>query len=104
LPTKKKFKEHLIVVGCGPVGLFSVLILAQAGVQPVLLEWGRDVDSRRKKVLKFWKDGIVDIKTNVQFGKGGAGAFSDGKLKMDDKREYSGAIEAQIKKFRYCMR
>lgn len=85
LPKGKKFKEQPIVVGCGPAGLFAALILAQAGARPVLLERGMDVESRRQKVLKFWQAGVLDTRTNVQFGEGGAGAFSDGKLKIGFK-------------------
>jgi len=85
VPKAKKLKERPVVVGCGPAGLFSALILAQAGTRPILLERGLDVDSRREKVLKLWHTGILDTQTNVQFGEGGAGAFSDGKLKIGKK-------------------
>lgn len=82
LPKAKKLKERPVVVGCGPAGMFAALILAQAGARPILLERGRDVDSRSKSVLEFWRTGSLDTNTNVQFGEGGAGAFSDGKLKI----------------------
>jgi uncharacterized protein len=85
IPSVKKLKERPVVVGCGPAGMFAALILAQAGARPILLERGLDVDSRREKVLKFWQTGILDTQTNVQFGEGGAGAFSDGKLKVGNK-------------------
>lgn len=85
LPKGNKFKERPIVVGCGPAGMFAALILAQAGSRPILLERGMDVDSRRQSVLKFWETGFLDTKNNVQFGEGGAGAFSDGKLKIGQK-------------------
>lgn len=85
VPKDKKLNERPVVVGCGPAGMFAALILAQAGTRPILLERGLDVDSRKKKVLKFWRTGILDTQTNVQFGEGGAGAFSDGKLKVGMK-------------------
>ena len=69
-----------IVIGAGPAGLFAALMLAQKGYKPLLLERGEDVDSRAKKVEEFWQGGKLDIHSNVQFGEGGAGAFSDGKL------------------------
>ncbi len=78
----KKLKARPVVVGCGPAGLFAALILAQAGACPILLERGSDVDNRRSSVLEFWRTGMLDTATNVQFGEGGAGAFSDGKLKV----------------------
>lgn len=81
----KKLKEQPVVVGCGPAGMFAALILAQAGANPILLERGLDVDSRRQMVLKFWNTGVLDTFTNVQFGEGGAGTFSDGKLKTGSK-------------------
>ena len=82
---KKKLKERPIVVGMGPAGLFAGLILAEAGARPILLERGADVDSRKQSVLKFWRTGVLDVSSNVQFGEGGAGAFSDGKLKTGKK-------------------
>lgn len=85
IPKEKKLKERPVVVGCGPAGLFAALILAEAGASPILLERGLDVDSRRQKVLKFWRTGILDLQTNAQFGEGGAGTFSDGKLKIGKK-------------------
>ena len=85
LPGKKELQHRPVVVGCGPAGMFAALILAQAGARPVLLERGMDVDSRRKSVLAFWRTGILDTGCNVQFGEGGAGTFSDGKLKIGKK-------------------
>lgn len=69
-----------VVVGSGPAGLFCALMLSEAGYRPILLERGKDVDSRTECVKKFWDTGILDTKSNVQFGEGGAGTFSDGKL------------------------
>jgi len=82
VPKGIKLAERPVVAGCGPAGLFAALILAEAGTRPILLERGLDVDQRREKVLQFWQTGILDTETNVQFGEGGAGAFSDGKLKI----------------------
>lgn len=83
--TNKQFRSRPIVVGCGPAGLFAALILAQAGTKPVLLERGQDIDRRRISVNNFWNTGELDTNSNVQFGEGGAGAFSDGKLKTGKK-------------------
>ena len=73
--------ERPVVVGCGPAGMFAALILAESGERPVLYERGKDVDARTESVRKFWETGVLDPESNVQFGAGGAGAFSDGKLK-----------------------
>ena len=69
-----------IVVGAGPAGLFCALVLAKCGARPILLERGKCVEERKRDVETFWKTGTLDPRSNVQFGEGGAGAFSDGKL------------------------
>ncbi len=69
-----------VVAGAGPAGLFAALALARAGQRPILLERGRPVEARRADVERFWSSGVLDLESNVQFGEGGAGAFSDGKL------------------------
>jgi hypothetical protein len=69
-----------VVVGSGPAGMFAALALAEAGWRPIVLERGRSVRQRVLDVEKFWEKGILDPESNVQFGEGGAGTFSDGKL------------------------
>lgn len=73
-------KKRPIVVGAGPAGLFASLLLAQRGYRPILLERGQDVDTRTQDIDEFLKSGILNDRSNVQFGEGGAGTFSDGKL------------------------
>jgi uncharacterized FAD-dependent dehydrogenase len=85
IPSAGKLKARPVVVGCGPAGLFAALILAEAGARPILLERGPDIVQRRQSVLMFWRTGVLDANSNVQFGEGGAGAFSDGKLKTGYK-------------------
>ncbi len=74
-----------LVVGSGPAGLFAGLILAQSGARPIVIERGRDVDRRSEDVNNFWSGGALDTSSNVQFGEGGAGTFSDGKLNSGTK-------------------
>ena len=73
-------EKRPVVVGFGPAGMFAALILAMAGLKPLVLERGEDAQSRHDKVEKFFATGELDTKSNVQFGEGGAGTFSDGKL------------------------
>ena len=72
--------KKVVIVGAGPAGLFCGYELAKHGFKPIILERGADVDKRTEIVNSFWKDGKLNPATNVQFGEGGAGTFSDGKL------------------------
>ncbi len=75
-----KNRKRPIIVGSGPSGLFAALILAEAGLKPIIIEQGKKVEERQKDVYNFFKDGKFNKYSNVQFGEGGAGTFSDGKL------------------------
>ena len=73
-------EKRPVVVGFGPAGMFAALVLALAGLRPLVLERGEDAQTRHEKVERFFSTGELDAKSNVQFGEGGAGTFSDGKL------------------------
>ena len=79
-PGIEPLRERPVIVGFGPAGMFCGLMLARAGYRPLILERGLDADSRAKAVARYWTDGTLDPECNVQFGEGGAGTFSDGKL------------------------
>ena len=81
-----------VIVGAGPAGLFCALVLAKCGAKPILLERGKCVEERRRDVETFWKTGALAPQSNVQFGEGGAGAFSDGKLNTGTKDPRHGWI------------
>lgn len=85
---KAKKDAKVAVVGFGPSGMFCALELAKSGLKPVIFERGSKVDKRVKDVENFWHNNILDPNSNVQFGEGGAGTFSDGKLtcRIKDKR------------------
>ena len=78
--TRRQPRKPPIVVGFGPAGMFCALLLARAGLCPIVLERGRPVEERVQDVERFWREGVLDPDSNVQFGEGGAGTFSDGKL------------------------
>ena len=84
----EKSIEHPVVVGTGPAGLFCGLLLARAGFAPILLERGKSVEERQKDVEAYWAGGNLCSESNVQFGEGGAGTFSDGKLNTLVKDKY----------------
>lgn len=79
-PGSKKMNSRPVVVGMGPAGLFAGLLLAERGYNPLVIERGEAVEDRTKSINSFWNDRKLDTESNVQFGEGGAGTFSDGKL------------------------
>lgn len=81
-------EKQPVIIGTGPAGLFCGYMLAKHGYRPVLLERGKCVEQRREDVERFWREGVLDPASNVQFGEGGAGTFSDGKLNTLVKDKY----------------
>ncbi len=83
--------QRPVVIGMGPCGLFAGLVLAQMGFKPIILERGQEVRQRTKDTFGFWRKKILNTESNVQFGEGGAGTFSDGKLysQVKDPKHYS---------------
>jgi uncharacterized FAD-dependent dehydrogenase len=87
----KVLEQRPVVIGFGPCGLFVGLVLAQMGFNPIILERGKEVRERTKDTFGFWRKKILNTESNVQFGEGGAGTFSDGKLysQVKDPKHYS---------------
>ena len=100
-PPKQKLESEKrpVVIGFGPAGMFAALILSMAGLKPIVLERGEDAQSRHDKVEKFFATGELDTRSNVQFGEGGAGTFSDGKLNTGVNNPRIGWVLDQFVKF-----
>ncbi len=88
LPGNMSLKGRPVVVGAGPSGIFAALTLARHGYRPLVFERGQDVETRTREVQEFWVNRLLSTESNVQFGEGGAGTFSDGKLttRINDSR------------------
>lgn len=95
---KTKMIHHPLIVGAGPAGLFCGLLLAKMGYAPVIVERGMRVEERTKAVSEFWDTGKLNTECNIQFGEGGAGTFSDGKLNTQVKDKY-GRIRFVLEEF-----
>ena len=92
--------QRPLVIGMGPCGLFAGLILAQMGLKPIILERGKNVRERTVDTFGLWRKKILNPESNVQFGEGGAGTFSDGKLysQISDKRHYGRKVLTEFVK------
>ena len=90
----KNYDKKIIIVGSGPAGLFAAYILVEAGIKPIIIERGECVEDRIKTVQSFWDNNVLNTNSNVQFGEGGAGTFSDGKLNtlVKDKENYGRCV------------
>lgn len=92
-------EKRIVIAGFGPAGIFAGLRLAEYGLAPVILERGRPMEARVADVQRFWKNGVLDVASNVQFGEGGAGTFSDGKLTTRVRDENIGYVLTQLVRF-----
>ena len=85
---RKKFKKRPVIAGYGPAGIFAALVLAKSGAEPIILERGKSADKRKADIDRFFSGGVFSENSNIQFGEGGAGMFSDGKLATGIKSPY----------------
>jgi len=95
-PVKIKPGKRPVIIGCGPAGLFAALILAMRGMPPLILERGKKVSERIIDVRKFWERAVLNTESNVHFGEGGAGTFSDGKLMSRVKNPHTAGVKKHL--------
>jgi len=95
----EKAEGRVIVAGFGPAGMYAALLLAQMGYRPLVLEKGEMMEQRIQSVQQFWHNGTLNPESNVQFGEGGAGTFSDGKLTSRSKDPRSHKVLAEFVRF-----
>ncbi len=88
--------QRPVIVGFGPAGMFMGLKLAKSGLKPIIIEQGDSVEERKEKIDKFWTTGKLDVYSNVHFGEGGAGTFSDGKLNSNINNEYCKIVTNEL--------
>lgn len=100
-PGQEKLPHRPVIIGSGPAGLFCGLTLAELGYAPLILERGRRVTERTRDISSYWSGGSLDPESNVQFGEGGAGTFSDGKLHTQVK-DKTGRIRRVLEVFAQC--
>lgn len=96
LPGPGTMAKRPVIAGFGPCGMFAGLILSEIGYRPIILERGKPVEERMTDVDRFWQEGILDENSNVQFGEGGAGTFSDGKLTTQIKDPRIGKVLEEL--------
>ncbi len=96
---KKKIINNPLIIGTGPAGLFAALSLVEQGFSPILFERGKEIVDRNKDVMDFWENSILNPESNVQFGEGGAGTFSDGKLTSRGKDFFTSNVFDLLIKF-----
>ena len=97
--TQKISDKKVLVVGSGSAGLFCALYLAKSGLKPILIEQGKAVAERQKDIDNLWLNGVLNCDSNVQFGLGGAGTFSDGKLTTSAHNQYVYTVFSQLVKY-----
>lgn len=96
---ERKSNLRPVIVGAGPAGLFCALVLAYNGLKPILVEQGKQVEERQKDVEEFLKTGKLNVNSNIQFGEGGAGTFSDGKLTTGISNNFCRNVLEEFVKF-----
>ena len=96
---KRKSEKRPVIIGAGPAGLFAGLVLVDNGIKPIIVEQGKKVEDRQKDVEEFFKTGKLNTSSNVQFGEGGAGTFSDGKLTTGINDPYCRNVLSKFVKF-----